>query len=139
MTKKHRNAFTLIEVLIVVVIMAILAAVIIPQFTASTDDAKESSTAFNAHVLRSQLELYKIHHGSYPADLNMLTIATDKDGNPGGQYGPYIDQIPVEPTTGSNGVNTAASKPAAPVAGDVGWVYIPTTGEIYPNTTEGLQ
>jgi general secretion pathway protein G len=44
----HRG-FTLIEVLIVVVIMAILAGTIIPQFAASTDDAKASALKFNLH------------------------------------------------------------------------------------------
>ena len=53
-TKVRRGAFTLIEVLIVVVIMAILAATIIPQFTDSTKDAKSSTVQFNLHTLRSQ-------------------------------------------------------------------------------------
>ena len=43
MKTQKQNAFTLIEILIVVVIMAVLAAAIIPQFTDSTDDAKEST------------------------------------------------------------------------------------------------
>ena len=44
--KAHRNAFTLIEVLIVVIIMALLAATIIPQFSSSTSDAKKSAVEF---------------------------------------------------------------------------------------------
>ena len=48
--------------LIVVVIMAILAATIIPQFTDSTKDAKASTTKFNLHTLRSQIELYRTQH-----------------------------------------------------------------------------
>ena len=53
----RRSAFTLIEVLIVVVIMAVLAATIIPQFSASTEDAKTSQLSFNVHTMRSQIEL----------------------------------------------------------------------------------
>src|SRR5687767_2144937 len=65
--KRSREAFTLIEVLIVVVIMAVLAATIIPQFSSSTKDARESSLRFNLHALRSQIELYKLHHtGAVP-------------------------------------------------------------------------
>ncbi len=48
----RRNAFTLIEVLIVVIIMAVLAATIIPQFSSSTTDAKISSLKFNLAALR---------------------------------------------------------------------------------------
>jgi prepilin-type N-terminal cleavage/methylation domain-containing protein len=58
----RKSGFTLVEVLIVVVIMAILAATIIPQFTDSTSDAKASTTKFNLHTLRSQIELYKTQH-----------------------------------------------------------------------------
>lgn len=65
---RRRNAFTLIEVLIVVVIMAVLAATVIPQFTSSTKDAQNSTVEFNARTLRAQIELYKAHHnGAYPS------------------------------------------------------------------------
>ena len=59
---RRRNAFTLIEVLIVVIIMAVLAATIIPQFSSSTNDAKNSSVVFNLQTIRSQIEMYKTHH-----------------------------------------------------------------------------
>ena len=58
----RRSAFTLIEVLIVVVIMAVLAATIIPQFASSTTDAKVSALKFNLHGLRQQVEMYKLQH-----------------------------------------------------------------------------
>src|SRR5688500_10126889 len=94
------SGFTLVEVLIVVVIMAILAATIIPQFSDSTRDAKVSTTVFNLHTLRSQIELYKTqHNGIVPAStLVELTVSTDQDGNQGTganfPYGPYIREIP---------------------------------------------
>jgi prepilin-type N-terminal cleavage/methylation domain-containing protein len=63
----HRG-FTLIEVLIVVLIMAILAGTSIPQIAASTDDAKASALKFNLHQFRSQIEMYKLqHNGAVPA------------------------------------------------------------------------
>ena len=100
-----RRGFTLIEVLIVIVIMAVLAATIIPQFSSSTRDAKDSSLNFNTHTMRSQIELYKVHHnGSYPDQIGdatngylpQLTKATNASGNTGDAgpsypYGPYIE------------------------------------------------
>ena len=134
--RKNRSAFTLVEVLIVVVIMAILAATIIPQFTDSTNDAKVSTSKFNLHTMRSQIELYKAHHnGDLPdAALAKLKIATDADGNAGGPFGPYMREIPDNPFTNSNAVKVITSDPA--VVGDVtsgggGWLYNATTGGIF--------
>ena len=77
MARNRRNAFTLIEVLIVVIIMAVLAATIIPQFSSSTNDAKLSSVKFNLHTIRSQIEMYKVHHsGGLPA---LATFADPDD------------------------------------------------------------
>jgi general secretion pathway protein G len=96
-SRKRRPAFTLIEVLIVVIIMAILAATIIPQFSSTTSDAKKSSVLFNLQTIRSQIEMYKAHHnGLVPTFANFsdqMTKATDIDGNAAGTnlvYGPYI-------------------------------------------------
>ena len=134
--RSTRSAFTLVEVLIVVVIMAILAATIIPQFTDSTNDAKVSTSKFNLHTMRSQIELYKAHHnGLLPsATLAELTIATDADGAAGGPFGPYMREIPANPFTNLNTVKSCAD-PA--VVGDVtaggggGWLYNATTGGIF--------
>ena len=137
----RRCAFTLIEVLIVVVIMAVLAATIIPQFSSSTQDAKTSQLSFNVHTLRSQIELYKVHHGSsYPAitgnDLPQLTGATNaagEIGTPGESYpyGPYVDgELPTNPF---NDLNTVAAGTGAAGDGSSGWQYDVNTGGIWPN------
>jgi len=136
----RRSAFTLVEVLIVVVIMAILAATIIPQFTDSTKDAKSSTGKFNLHTLRSQIELYRTqHNGTAPsATLVELTQQTDASGTAGTTaafpYGPYLREIPLNPFTNSKAVKTTTNNPAA--VGDVtsgggGWIYNSTNGGIW--------
>jgi general secretion pathway protein G len=136
----RRSAFTLIEVLIVVVIMAILAATIIPQFTDSTKDAKASTAVFNLHTLRSQIELYRTQHaGLAPTGtLVELTQSTNESGTAGSgagfPYGPYIREIPANPFTNLKDVKVIATTPAA--AGDLtsgggGWIYNATTGGIW--------
>ena len=48
-----------------VIILAILAAIVIPQFTSATTDAQESSLDSNLAALRSAIELFKVQHGNY--------------------------------------------------------------------------
>ncbi len=131
---RSRRGFTLIEVLIVVIIMAVLAATIIPQFSSSTRDAKDSSLQFNLHTMRSQIEMYKIHHlGDYPVFANFvvqMTSTTDIDGDfeADGPYGPYMIEIPPNPLNDS-AVVVAGEKDDA--ATDAGWRYDEDTGGIW--------
>src|SRR5918911_1621727 len=135
-TPVRRSAFTLIEVLIVVVIMAILAATIIPQFTDSTKDAKSSTVKFNLHTLRSQIELYRTQHiGINPsATLVELTVSTDANGAQGSgtnyPYGPYIREVPQNPFTNTNKITVITIDPAkaSDVTSGGGGVYKTTTG-----------
>jgi general secretion pathway protein G len=147
MRSHRRNAFTLIEVLIVVIIMAVLAATIIPQFSSSTNDAKTSSLQFNLHTIRSQIEMYKVHHlGKVPtltSFVDQLTKATDVSGNTTGTnliYGPYFQgQLPANPFTGTNtlvAAATAGQVPSGAVAGGAGWQYDESNGRFYPNNAE---
>lgn len=59
--RMHR-AFTLIEILIVVVILGILAAIVIPQFTDASEDAQEASIHSQLQTLRSQIELFRVQN-----------------------------------------------------------------------------
>ena len=141
---RRNNAFTLIEVLIVVVIMAVLAATVIPQFSSSTTDAKESSQKFNMHTLRSQIEMYKIHHGEYPKitdkSLPQLLGKTDASGaiDASGAFGPYLDgDIPANPFDNVNSVYAAESaSPTGPTTDKEGWQYHKDSGGIWPNNSE---
>lgn len=64
---RHDSGFTLVEMLIVVIILGILAMIIIPQISISTDDAKLSSLQTNLSAMRGAIELYFHHHnGAYP-------------------------------------------------------------------------
>ncbi len=58
--------FTLVELLIVVIILAVLAAVVIPQFASSTVEARESALDANLSAMRGAIELYRAQHGVYP-------------------------------------------------------------------------
>jgi len=149
MSTNRRRGFTLIEVLIVVVIMAVLAATIIPQFSVSTKDAKQSTLDFNLHSLRSQIEMYRMHHlGKYPTldagtgTLPELLTTTNAAGQTGTgtayPYGPYlVGGIPKNPFNDSEKV--VAGTGGTQVAGGAGWQYNATTGQIWPNNDEAFE
>ncbi len=65
--KLLQRGFTLVELLIVVIILAILAAIVIPQFSSATADAQEAALDSNLNALRSAIDLYRVqHNGKYP-------------------------------------------------------------------------
>ena len=146
----HRSGFTLVEILIVVVIMAVLAATIIPQFTSSATDAKNSSMAFNLHTLRSQFELYKLHHnGAVPTitsgALPQMTMYTDAAGTTSATpdathiFGPYVQsKLPNNPLNTSNAVIATSAFPPTAATTDGGWLYYEATGQIAPNDAAHL-
>jgi len=116
MRKHAQQAFTLIEILIVVVILGILAAIVIPQFTSASDSAQSSSAKSQLQTIRSQLELARFQHqGTYPpiagdTGWDNLTTETEQDADytagdgSGDEVGPYLEAAPVNPFTGGNTV-----------------------------------
>lgn len=111
-----RKGFTLIEILIVVIILGILAAIVIPQFTNASEEARRSSLASQLQTLRSQVELYKLQHlDDWPTNdgtqdaakwtwgsLTGLTTVTVNGESK--TYGPYLQNLPLNPLTNSTSV-----------------------------------
>ena len=119
--KFDRSGFTLIEMLVVIIILGILAMIIIPQITVSTEDAKLSTLQTSIRGMRSALELYYNQHtNSYPGASSSVTKPsgvstlgdvfaaqlsryTDEAGNISNtkdatfKFGPYMKDIPVNP------------------------------------------
>ena len=134
----HRTGFTLVEILIVVIILGILAAIVIPQFTEASNDARESALASDLQTLRSQIELYKVQHlellpGAGGATfLQALTGRTDLAGAvaAAGAFGPYLQKFPTNPFTNTDTVEIEAGT-AGLGGGNCGWHFDTTTGQIH--------
>jgi type II secretion system protein G len=73
-----QSGFTLLELLVVVVIIGIIAAVAIPNFAGAQDKAKNSGVQANCHSLQLAIEAYRVDHGdSYPANLSQVSTDTN--------------------------------------------------------------
>jgi prepilin-type N-terminal cleavage/methylation domain-containing protein len=152
-TIKKARAFTLVEVLIVVVILSILAIVVIPMASGGALSAKESVLATDLSLLRRFVLIYTCHHlevgPGYPdgqessapteqAFIDQALLSTNKTGQtaaigtPGFERGPYMQKIPVNPLNGKDSIQMLGDGENFPAAGDDsdGWIYKAATGEI---------
>lgn len=110
------HGFTLVEILIVVTILGILAAIVIPQFASAADESRQSSMEQTVHRIRQQIEIYAAQHGGdYPTSattfVDQMTNPTDLHGTVGNvagvhRFGPYIRDMPTNPYTGENTVGS---------------------------------
>ena len=152
--------FTLVELLIVVVILGVLAAIAIPQFSASTDDSKVAALDASLNNLRTAIELYYQQHGHYPsavagggtyavnteatftAQLASFTsaagvVSTTKDATY--KYGPYLKKstLPAEPINNIATVEIVTTGTLGMTASGStgGWKFDNKTGQLIANIT----
>lgn len=138
---KAKSGFTLVEILIVVVILGILAAIVIPQFTEASTEAKMSSLCTDLQTVRSQIELYKVQHNDdlpgvgTASFTDALTQKTDITGalNAAGPYGPYLQKVPTNPFNDLDTVEVEAGSTNLG-GGNCGWHFDTSTGEFHADT-----
>jgi len=136
MVHQVRKAFTLIEILIVVIILGILAAIVVPQFTSATEDAQLSSAKSTLQTIRSQIELYRVrNNGQYPAFPFATENGWGDTANNGFIGNDYMRSQPMNPRTATRDVNTGTQVAAEAYAqtGQQGWFWDGALNEMYCN------
>lgn len=158
-----KSGFSMVELVIVIVILGIIAAIAIPRISSGSKNAGESALRADLQTLRNSIDWYYGEHkttfpgvkaaggaygvaGSEDALKNQLTMYTDSDGavspdkDNAFPYGPYLrGSFPALPAGSNAGDDTVKMAPkvsplvAADVEAGYGWVYNPTTGQIMAN------
>jgi general secretion pathway protein G len=135
MRNRTKKAFTLVEILIVVVILGILAAIVVPQFTNATQDAQTGNLRAQIKSLQNQIELFKARTNSYPtlAMLNANPTSTTETNGWGGLIdGGYIKRAPKNPAApaATACVVVAGVWGPCPAGTNAGWTYDAPTGTL---------
>lgn len=124
-----RSAFSLVELVVVVLIIGILAAVAAPRMFDTASEARDAGTKASLGIVRDSIELYRAQNGSYPPAATFTTAIR-----------PFIKgtfpkvQTTIVPVANQN--NTVVANTGNPIttpAGTAGWAYNETTGEFVIN------
>lgn len=154
MCRYFRQAFTLIELLIVVVILAILAAVVIPQFSDAASDAKLSQLQSDLWTMREGIARYRFEHdgrgphmlpnkstdpdtNNFVLRLTSRTRATGQvDLGPPGKLGPYLKSFAGNPfTSDTSEAGKVTYGTGNPPSGTTGWYFNTNSGQLFANTS----
>jgi general secretion pathway protein G len=143
-----KKAFSLVELMIVVAVLGILAAIVVPQFQSQTTQAKEAAAKSDLRVLRSAIELYIAQHNGVPPGypngditaapsaisfVGQLTKASNKSGQTappgtaGYNLGPYIRKYPENPFNNETTVKMVGNSENFPAnaTGNFAYIYQP--------------
>jgi general secretion pathway protein G len=137
MRQKSSSGFTMIELMIVVAIIGILAAIALPKFANMLETSREGATKGNASALKSADAIYYGDNpGIWPTTLNTSSIY---------RYSLYMEAIPAVKVTGKfdsstlvipKGMEVAmTTKEGVPSGQSTGWLYDSTLGRLYVNST----
>jgi type IV pilus assembly protein PilA len=105
--KRNQKGFTLVEVLLVVVILGILAAVALPRFLTTRDESQLRTCQSNLSAMNGAIEEYQFINGAFPADISVIRTDTAR----------FPDGPPKCPKNGNYSLNATTKRANCDVAG----------------------
>ena len=93
-TNRSCRGFTLIEVMLVVIIIAVMAALVMPRLGGRSEQAKQSRSKADVASIGVAIGLYELDLGGYPENLEALSKNTGSNAE---WKGPYLDNVPIDP------------------------------------------
>jgi general secretion pathway protein G len=91
---KLRRAFTLVEMLLVITIIGILAALVIPKMMGRSEQARQAAARADISSIKTALDAFEVDNGFYPKNANDLL---QQPNNAKNWHGPYLDKFPQDP------------------------------------------
>ena len=91
--RRRESAFTLVELMLVLVILGILAAIVLPKFTGVSANAQKKSALTQISIFATSLDMFEVDNGHYPKNLNDLVVQPRDAQN----WHQYMESIPVDP------------------------------------------
>lgn len=145
-----RRAFSLVELIIVILIISILAAIVVPRYSEAESMVYGTSLRQDLRYIRMQIQTYDAQHqglapgvaggtASETTFVSQMTMFTNIDGATSSvqsdayRFGPYLDEVPANPVNGQRAIFLVADgdafppPPTAPLP--YGWAYKPETLE----------
>ena len=100
-SNQSQRGFTLIEIMVVVVIMGILAALVVPKLMGRADDARIAAAKQDISTMMQALKLYKLDNQRYPTtEQGLMALINKPSSGPaanGWKTGGYLDKLPKDP------------------------------------------
>ncbi len=96
-TNRAHRAFTLVELLLVLSILALLAGLVLPKLVGTGEKAKIKTTVAQIGAFKSALDMFEVENGKYPPGRNGLNDLVTKPRYASSDWHQYMDKIPVDP------------------------------------------